>query len=105
MQIHFKQLLQGDQKEKNDIPSSSLSEHPALTEAEFTEVLRLVKENKAAGPDNLKGEAFIHADAGTKEELRLLIENILNGGAVPTEWCEATIIPIYKKGDPLDPGN
>ena len=105
MQIHFKQLLQGEEEEENDIPSSSLSEHPALTEAEFTEALRLVKENKAAGPDNLKGEAFIHADAGTKEELRLLLENILNGGAVPSEWCEATIIPIYKKGDPLDPGN
>ena len=49
MQIHFKQLLQGEEEEENDIPSSSLSEHPALTEAEFTEALRLVKDNKAAG--------------------------------------------------------
>ncbi|KAG1435866.1 hypothetical protein G6F56_013799 [Rhizopus delemar] len=25
--------------------------------------------------------------------------------SVPSAWCTAQVVPIYKKGDPLDPGN
>lgn len=34
-----------------------------------------------------------------------MLEEILNGASIPVEWCEATILPIFKKGDPMIPAN
>lgn len=34
-----------------------------------------------------------------------MLEEILNGASIPVEWCEATILPIFKKGDPMIPVN
>lgn len=41
----------------------------------------------------------MYSDEDSKEEIRRIIEGILNGDQVPQEWCEASILPIHKKGD------
>lgn len=35
------------------------------------------------------------------EELRLQLEDVLNGAPPPVDWVKATIWPIHKKGDPM----
>ena len=102
---HFKRLLQGDEEDPPTPPQQSPKYCMQLPDGEFNHVIQHLKENKAAGPDQLKAEAVIYADAGTREEIRRLIENILNGRDIPKEWCESTIVPLYKKGYPLDPAN
>ena len=68
-------------------------------------MINKMKERKAQGPDHLKAEALMYADRGTKMEIRRQINEILLGKIPPEEWGESLIYPIYKKGDPRDPGN
>ena len=68
-------------------------------------MINKMKERKAQGPDHLKAEALMFADRGTKIEIRRQINEILLGKIPPEEWGESLIYPIYKKGDPRDPGN
>lgn len=95
---HFKALLQGV---KDDLPPKP--DRIILTDCDFNNVISLLKTNKAAGPDFL--EAIINADPVTREELRSMMEDILNGSEISEEWCESSILPIHKKGDPLTPSN
>ena len=37
--------------------------------------------------------------------LCVLFNNLLDAGVFPEEWGKAIIVPIYKNGDKVDPGN
>lgn len=101
---HFKLLLQGEyQSESLHDPHTTVA--PIITQEEFLVALAQLKEKKAEGPDGLKAEAIIHADVNTKLEIRRQMNDILQGGEIPSEWGESYIWPIYKKGDPRDPTN
>jgi hypothetical protein len=61
--------------------------------------------NKSPGPDKIPNEIW---KALSEEQNILLLETINDiwyNNVIPTEWSKITIVPIYKKGDKLDPSN
>ena len=103
MAHHFVELLNGTLSGQEAALSSQsrgngVAEY--ITEEEFVAHIKHLKHKKAAGIDGLQAEAIIYADSATKETLRKLMSEFLNGRGLPSEWREALIYPLYKKGDP-----
>lgn len=103
---HFMNLLNGHLG-GNDaaavtthISETEPKERIAIDGEDFAEHINKMKKGKAAGKDLLKPEALIYANEDTKENLRQIMEDCINGASVPREWRGATIFPLYKKGDP-----
>lgn len=53
---HFKELLQGTEEAYPDATPPTSTQRILLPISEFENVVKFLKENKAAGPDNLKAE-------------------------------------------------
>ena len=101
---HFCQLLQGEKE--NDGAPVSFQGRDSLTEEEFYKGVRSLKERKAAGPDQLKAESIIYAGDEHLSNMKNILSDIITGKTeIPEEWCESTIWPIWKKGDPTIPAN
>lgn len=66
---------------------------------EFELQLNRMKNKKATGVDQVSAEMIKYADPGTKEKIRMIMEKCLGGATIPSEWKEARIHPIHKKGD------
>ena len=62
-------------------------------------LLMNLKTNKATGPDEIP--AFILKEAATQvaPALARLFQLSLNIGQVPNDWKEASVVPLFKKGD------
>jgi hypothetical protein len=60
---------------------------------------------KAPGIDHLRREMFMPILESLIPVLVMLFMLCWRWSTVPVSWCTAQVIPIYKKGDPLDPGN
>lgn len=102
---HFRQLLQGQEDRATYMEAHLAEEIVELSRDEFDSGLAALKEKKAAGPDNLKAEALKHADEWSKTLMFNLCKGVMNGGPVPANWCQSTILPIYKKGGENLPAN
>lgn len=76
-----------------------------ITAAEFAAHLGRLKLGKATGPDELKAEAIIYADEGTRKKILALFNTCIQGGPIPEEWRPARIFPLHKKGDPMIASN
>ncbi|KAI0220652.1 hypothetical protein LSAT2_027863, partial [Lamellibrachia satsuma] len=65
-----------------------------------------LRQNKATGPDSIP--AYI-LKIGAKELSPILIKNLsmvpIDAGQVPSDWKEARVVPIFKKGDKHQPAN
>ena len=72
---------------------------------EICPVINKLKENKAAGTDNIPGKLIKHGGRTLKQKIYKLIQNIWNNETLPAQWNEGTVCPIYKKGDRLDCNN
>ena len=69
------------------------------TEEEIREAIKMLRNGKAAGPDEIPAEA-IKADLDTAVSvLHSLFGKIWEEGKVPAEWREGLIIKLPKKGD------
>lgn len=60
---------------------------------------------KAPGLDRIPGDLFKYEPSVWAPYLWVLFNAILQGMALPPTWSGAEIIPIYKKGSPLNPAN
>ena len=75
------------------------------TEREIREAIMMLKNGKAAGPDEIPAEA-IRADLDTAVRvLYRLFGKIWEEGKVPADWREGLIIKLPKKGDLRDCSN
>jgi hypothetical protein len=88
-----------DQNEEDD---DAIDENP-ITMQELEEALKLTRDNKSPGPDQIPVETL---KAGG-DSLKMLLLDLMNlawrTGTVPDDWNKSIICPIYKnKGDPLD---
>jgi exonuclease III len=88
-----------DQNEDDD---DAIDENP-ITMQELEEALKLTRDNKSPGPDQIPVETL---KAGG-DSLKMLLLDLMNlawrTGTVPDHWNKSIICPIYKnKGDPLD---
>jgi len=60
-------------------------------------VIKLLKNNKAAGEDRICRELLKLRDPSLTEEIFNLISRILHKEEIPIEWSSSIICPILKK--------
>ena len=77
----------------------------APTKDEIEYALGLLKNNKAAGPDQIPPEALKADIPTTVELLHSLFEKVWKEGKVPQDWKDGHLIKLPKKGDLSNCGN
>ncbi|KAG0927454.1 hypothetical protein G6F30_012709 [Rhizopus arrhizus] len=78
---------------------------PVDTETVRTALLKRLSRRKAPGCDHLRTEMLLPIADDLVPVLTLLFRLCWIWSAVPAAWCTAQVVPIYKKGDPLQPAN
>ena len=73
------------------------SELEEPTYNEINEVIKNLKPNKAAGPDEILPEFINNGGLPLKQNLFQLIVKIWKQEKIPYEWSECILCPIYKK--------
>ena len=77
-----------------------------VTEEEVKSIILGLKNNKAAGLDNIINEYIKYTSNLLLPIYVKLFNRILNSGVVPSSWLNGWIVPIYKnKGDDTVPSN
>ena len=64
-----------------------------------------MNEKKASGPDKIPITFLKHTADIITPVLSLIFQQSLDRGEIPTDWRNANIVPIYKKGDRKTPSN
>jgi len=64
-----------------------------------------LKQNKAAGSENIPPELLKNGGRTLKQKLYKLILMIWNNEQVPQQWKEGIICPVYRNGDRLNCNN
>ena len=75
-----------------------------IDQEEVEAALKRLKRNKAAGVDGIRAEFILDAVDLLLVPLVQTFNQLLNEG-VPVAWSTGLIHPIFKAGDPNDPGN
>ena len=80
-------------------------QHIIITPDGIHKLLCTLKEHKATGPDHIPTKLLkTLADELTPTFTRLF-QASLKQGIIPTDWTTANVVPIFKKGDRLQPIN
>jgi hypothetical protein len=72
---------------------------------ELENVLKLTKNGKSPGQNNINSELYKYAPKEFKMRLLNFLGNIYRQNWIPDEWRNAVITPIFKKGDRREPQN
>lgn len=75
------------------------------TVEEFNVALKQMSQGKAAGPDNIPTELLTHGGVVLKTRLYSLILKAWEQKQVPSDWKDALLVTIFKKGDRRECGN
>ena len=106
---HFMRLLGGytQQPAANASSTAEALQDRRITfeEGEFERLINSLKKGKAAGTDRIEAEALIYADDSTRQKIKVIMEQCMNGYPIPEEWRDVAIFPLLKKGDPSNPQN
>lgn len=70
-----------------------------ISEAEIRKAIKSLKSGKAAGPDGLPSDFFLHACDSLVKFLCPLFNKVFVSGAYPESWTKAVIFPLHKKGN------
>ena len=76
-----------------------------ITEKGLKKLLEKVNPNKASGPDNIPNRFLKQCASQLTPILQTLLQKSLDTGELPTDWRDANISSIYKKGDKHLPEN
>ena len=68
-------------------------------------LLQNLKPHKAAGPDKIKPIILRELSTQIAPILTTIFQKSLNTGEVPSQWRNAFVTPVYKKGSRYDPAN
>ena len=105
---YFDEHLNGDAAESEDgmaVDLSARAEDNRITAPDLQEVeeeIGRLKNNKAAGADQLPSELLKYGGEALARALHWVIAKIWEEERVPEEWMEGIVCPVYKKGDKLD---
>ena len=80
---------------------SSLS----ITEEDLLQRLSQLNTSKTTGPDKIHSWILKEGRYGLCKPLSMLYNLSLKCGKLPTEWKQALVTPIFKKGSRYDPNN
>uniref|UniRef100_A0A3Q0SSH4 Reverse transcriptase domain-containing protein n=1 Tax=Amphilophus citrinellus TaxID=61819 RepID=A0A3Q0SSH4_AMPCI len=70
-----------------------------ITIEEVKIAIKSLKNNKAAGLDEIPAELLKHSGQAMEEELTILFNKCWQSGAVPEDWRKCAIVKIPKKGN------
>lgn len=114
MADHFKQVFSGASLPSTRYPAPLIpvGPHPVLpdscpidSETVREALSRRLARRKAPGVDHLRTEMLLPILKDVIPILTSLYQLCWRWSTVPAAWCSAQVVPIYKKGDPLDPAN
>uniref|UniRef100_A0A8D8SH78 Craniofacial development protein 2 n=2 Tax=Cacopsylla melanoneura TaxID=428564 RepID=A0A8D8SH78_9HEMI len=104
---YFRNLLNEENERRifeDGAPNQGMTK--GIEREEIVFVLKKMKNGKATGPDELPVEAWKAMDEVGVDLLCEMMNDIYRKEAIPNEWRESTLVPIYKeKGDVQDCGN
>ena len=106
---HYERLLNvefpwnpEDLSEENPVEGPS----EPITLEMITKAISKMASGRAAGQSGIVAEMLKPVGEAGTVEVRDLIEDIISGGCIPTDWQESFIVNLYKgKGDALNRGN
>jgi hypothetical protein len=98
------------QEDLHSIPVLGPSPHPSLPELEVTSegvkcLLLGLNPSKAAGPDQISPRILKEIANELAKPLAEVFQHSISSGTVPKQWREATVAPIFKKGDKHNAAN
>ena len=70
-----------------------------ITKEEIRRAIKKLKNNKAAGTDNIQAEMMKESEDISVDVLYTLFNRIWDEGSVPEQWKEGIIVKLPKKGD------
>jgi hypothetical protein len=70
-----------------------------------TKIMRKMSKKKSSGKDGISQECLLLGLDVLATPLTAIINHSINTGTFPSQWKEAVVIPIHKKGDSKDPKN
>ena len=76
-----------------------------ITEEKVLKKLKQLNPNKACGPDQITPKLIREIAEPITPSLTKLYKESLSTSVVPGDWKQATVTPIFKKGDKKDPAN
>ena len=76
-----------------------------ITEQEVYKKLVTLKIDKSPGPDEIHPRLLKEMAEELSGPLTILFNQSIRDSELPSQWKEATIIPIYKKGNKADPAS
>jgi ribonuclease HI len=90
------------------MPKFSISEsdlNDKITKAEVKNSILSLQTNKSAGIDNIPAEFLINPSETVVDIILEIFNKIYESGEFPQDWKTDRKIPIFKKGDKLNPDN
>ena len=82
-----------------DRSNGNTLQHIKVTHQDILDQLHGLKPNKSCGPDNCHPQVLKNVKDGLIVTLYYLCNKSLEEAILPFSWKEATITPIFKKGD------
>lgn len=97
-------------EDQSTIPNLGPSHIPDIPDLVLTidgieKLLRGLQPHKSPGPDGITARVLKVCAPSIAPILRKLFQKSISTGALPSDWLNANISPIYKKNDRTDPAN
>ena len=70
-----------------------------ISQDEVKDILKILKTNKAHGPDNISVSMIQLCGENLCVPLQIIFQNIIETGIFPDQWKEANVTPVHKKKD------
>ena len=88
-----------------DGPENHTLLHIEITSDMVLKKLQKLKPNKSPGVDNIYPVVLKHTAASIAQPLSHIFQESLNKNEIPSDWRNANVTPIYKKGPKHQPEN
>ena len=72
-----------------------------IAQDEIKDILKILKTNKAHGPDNISVSMIQLCGEDLCMPLQKIFQNIIETGIFPEQWKEANVTPVHKKKDSI----
>ena len=108
---HFQDILNIPSSYTQEVIEDMPSLHPRLeldtlpTMRELEEALGKLKTGKAGGKSGIVPELLLHGGMELRERVLQVMQDMWGGGGVVSDWKDAVIVPIPKKGDLMNCDN